>query len=205
MDKLLLEVLHAILIRTETDGDLIQLALICRKFVTILDGDITFALAHFQRRFQLPKDWAERYFDLASDMVKGALDAHDQIVWDHLDAQLNNLGVQAEQRDNPPFAYQAALFVMASQIMQFGMASYPADRTLRIVRLLDSDHPIHWENAFKYFARWNHVSTIDYVITNQLFGTSNAPLLAGLNMACFVGHAEIVSRIITCQGAIVPR
>ncbi|KAJ3229590.1 hypothetical protein HDU81_005223 [Chytriomyces hyalinus] len=225
MDKLPIEVLHAILICTDIDGGLIQLALTCRRFAAILNGDITFALAHYRKHFQLPRDGLERYLDLSNGMNSGTLDAHNETLWHHLNAQVNDLtagsrgdtdmlavllrplrsnslAVQTEQRDDLPFAYQAALFVMASQIDKFGMAKYPPDRTLRIVQSLDSDHKINWVNAFKYFGRKNHIFTIDYVISNRLFGASNTPILAALADASFMGRTELVSWLITCQTGV---
>ncbi|KAI8844582.1 hypothetical protein BJ741DRAFT_588820 [Chytriomyces cf. hyalinus JEL632] len=91
---------------------------------------------------------------------------------------------------------------MASQIDRFSMALYAADRTLRIVQSLDSGHNINWANAFKYFGRKNHRFTLDYVISNRLFGASNAPLLAALTHASFTGRAELVSWLITCETGV---
>ncbi|KAJ3406997.1 hypothetical protein HDU80_009946 [Chytriomyces hyalinus] len=82
------------------------------------------------------------------------------------------------------------------------MALYPADRTLRIVQSLDSDHKINWVNAFNYFGRKSHTFTLDYVISNRLFGASHAPILAALAGASFMGRAELVSWLITCQTGV---
>ncbi|KAJ3405844.1 hypothetical protein HDU80_000676 [Chytriomyces hyalinus] len=187
MDKLPAEIIRAILIHTDIDGDLIELARVCRTFALILDKDITFASAHIRHRFQLPEDQTEVFpqFRRPGDHR-----------WKNLVKLFGHVKDQAQ--DEFPFAYKAALFLLVSQTAAYGLYRCTEETSLRIVESLEMNPTnfIHWENAINLFVVKNHVRPIEHVIRNRSHGANFKPLLKSLVSACDTGRADIVTLLL---------
>ncbi|KAJ3247665.1 hypothetical protein HDU78_003471 [Chytriomyces hyalinus] len=202
MDNLPIELLQAILLHTGIDGDLVQLAGVCRKFASLLDKDVTFALAHILHRFQLSKDGMKRFLQLNAD-VHGwrpkTVNGPDRMLWQHTWNQLKELCRHLEKKDPLPFAYKTALFIMASEVNLFNafkLYPFPAATTLRVVRSLEPIHTVNWEAALTYLVESNQIAAVDYALSNRLFGDDSKPILSALEGACFKGRVDILSLLL---------
>ncbi|KAI8837941.1 hypothetical protein BJ741DRAFT_602359 [Chytriomyces cf. hyalinus JEL632] len=199
MDSLPIELLQAILLYMDIDGDLVQFTGVCRKFALLLGKDVTFALAHIAHRFQLSKDGMKRFLQLNGDAYGRrsiTVNAPDCMLWQRTWNHLKELWRHLEMKDPLPFAYKTALFIMASEVNVFKLYPFPAATTLRVVRSLEPIHTIDWKRALKFLAESNQTAAFDYALSNRLFGDDRKPLLSALEGACFKGRLDVVSLLL---------
>ncbi|KAJ3235066.1 hypothetical protein HDU78_005502 [Chytriomyces hyalinus] len=191
-NNLPIEIIRAILMRTEVDGQLAELTLVCRQFAAVLNSDTAFALEHIRRRFCISKETMQTLTShLASDGER------DDAVWDELSICLETLDNHVRQ-SRLPLAYKAALFALDSHAPMFGLYLYSIDATVRIVQCLDAQfrgNDINWHNTLKHLATAGHVSALDYVIINCARGLNKNSVLKALFRTCSAGQSDAVKRL----------
>ncbi|KAJ3399613.1 hypothetical protein HDU80_007754 [Chytriomyces hyalinus] len=203
MATLPVEVIQAILMHADIDKDLLQFGLVCRKFAATVQ-DTTLALEHIRRRFLLSREGIRRFTKLDAMVRSPGLDAADMSIWRHHQGQLFTLNDQIELSavsGDLPFAYKAALFVLASQVDQWYNIVFPADITLRIVQSIGSAHPIDWDTTVIFLATASNESALDYIITNHLRVISNTAIVTAIEAAVSLGQTVALSQLLACPSS----
>ncbi|KAJ3225087.1 hypothetical protein HDU81_008155 [Chytriomyces hyalinus] len=198
MDRLPAELIQGILMHADIDKDLLQFNLACHKFAVAVQ-DTTFALQHIRRRFQLSQEWMTICKQLNKTAVSRGLDPAEKRVWRQVWTRLASLSKQLREHPGQlPFAYKAALFVLASQANMLPLFQFSAHTRLRIVQSINSAHPIDWNTAVIFLASECNMLALNYVISNHLRNISDKAIVLAIEDAAVEGKMEALSLLLAC-------
>ncbi|KAJ3238199.1 hypothetical protein HDU78_003632 [Chytriomyces hyalinus] len=200
MDGLPLELIQAILMHIDIDEDLLQFSLVCRKFAAAVQ-DTTFALEHIRRRFQLSKDGMARFTKMSRPFFSPGLNDADTIIMQHHGDQLCMLWGQIQNAGQLPFAYNVALFVLASQVDRLFRLHFTDETTLRIVQSIDLANPINWDITVSFLAGISNVPALEYVINNHLLAISNTAIVKAIEDASVRRQTEALLLLLACPSS----
>ncbi|KAJ3224019.1 hypothetical protein HDU78_011117 [Chytriomyces hyalinus] len=194
MDKLPVELIHAILIHTDIGADLVELARVSQNFARVLDGDVAFALAHIRHHLQLPRDKVDHTLPLK----QLPSDFPARVQWNMLvKERASNMVAQLKRLKHGhqlPFAYKEALFSLATQTGNYKLYPFDAATSLRIVpsRCLITSTALKQQEALNILTKSGHVAALGYVLSRYSSSFDAQSLANALNEACDAGHKDTV-------------
>ncbi|KAJ3384246.1 hypothetical protein HDU80_001026 [Chytriomyces hyalinus] len=191
MDGLPLELIQAILVHIDIDEDILQFSLVCRKFAAAVQ-DTNFALEHIRRRFQLSEGGMARFIKMSDTFFSPGLNDADTIIM-----QLMGTSCACQL----PFAYNVALFVLASQVDRLFRLHFTDETILRILQSIRLAYPINWDITVSFLAGTSNVSALEYVINNHLLAISNTAIVKAIEDASARRQPEALLLLLACPSS----